>query len=190
MSTLLSDRVLRRTELALIGSDGAIARPSGQTVRFQLTPTAALRRAWIVWLALLACPYILFLVLVWRITASDEVSRDMALAQRWFSASTVYLIVAVPAALFLRSHCFKSYWAGMKVTSRAYLTGSVILWASLELGGILSLIGCLMTHSLLPNLFPALVSFMLFASLWPTGAPMVCSNRGNLEDPEGYAEPR
>ena len=89
-----------------------------------------------------------------------------------------------------RSHLFRPYWAGRTVSPRAYLKGTIILWLSLELGGILSMAGCSITHSLLPNLLPAMAAFILFALLWPAGTPMVCPNRGNLDDPERYVEPR
>jgi len=46
------------------------------------------------------------------------------------------------------------------------------------------------TNSLLPNLLPALVAFMLFLPLWPSGRAMICSQRGNSDDPETYEEPR
>ena len=167
----------------------ARAKTPCRPVRPPLTSASALNYAWTVWLLCLACPYVLFLFVVWYIAGTQADPADMAWWNPWFFASNLYLIVAVPSAIFWRSHVFRSYWAGLTVSPRAYLQGTIIMWVALETGGILSLVGCLITHSLLPNLFPALVSFILFSSLWPTGAPMVAST-GHLEDPEQYAEPR
>jgi hypothetical protein len=63
------------------------------------------------------------------------------------------------------------------------------VWITLEIGGVMGLIGCLLTHSLIPNLLPALVAFMLFTPLWPSGRAMYCHG-GSTDDPEIYEEPR
>jgi hypothetical protein len=69
------------------------------------------------------------------------------------------------------------------------LFGMLAIWAALEFGGIIALLGCFVDHSLLPNLLPALVAFMFFVTLWPSGKSMVRSI-GNEEDAGVYEEPR
>jgi hypothetical protein len=59
----------------------------------------------------------------------------------------------------------------------------------LEFGGIIALLGCIVERLLLPNLLPALVAFMFFVTLWPSGKAMV-SSIGNQEDASVYEEPR
>ena len=73
---------------------------------------------------------------------------------------------------------------------KSYLVGMLGVWATIEIGGLASLIGCLVTRSLLPTLLPALVAFMLFVPLWPSGRSMICSHKGDSDDPETYEEPR
>ena len=63
------------------------------------------------------------------------------------------------------------------------------IWSALEFGGIISLLGCFVEQSLLPNLLPALVAFMFFVTLWPSGKAMV-SSVGNAEDASVYEAPR
>lgn len=191
MSTFLWNRVTPRIEPRRLPSALLLAgaETSCYPARPALTPAIALNYAWKVWLLCLACPYILFLFVVWRIAGTQTDAPDTAWSHRWFLVSSIYLIVAVPSAIFWRSHAFRAYWAGCKVSPRAYLQGTIVMWVALETSGILSLVGCLVTDSLLPNLFPALVSFIIFSSLWPAGAPMV-AHSGHLEDPEQYAEPR
>jgi hypothetical protein len=156
--------------------------------RDALHPEAALRIAWFCWLGFLALPFVLFLYVVWSLMDNNE-PRDLNAANGWFVASMVYLIVVVPLAIFWRSRLFRAYWTGECVSPKSYLIGMISVWLTLEIGGIFSLIGCLVTGSLLPNLLPALVTFMLFTPLWPSGRAMICST-GNTDDPEAYEEPR
>ena len=155
----------------------------------ELTPGLALRVAWVCWLMLLSLPFVVFLYTVWTLTNSGERANKQA-ADVWFIASMVYLIVVVPISIFIRSRAFRDYWTGCCVPPKNYLSGMLTVWITLEIGGIFSLIGCLASNSLLPNLLPALVAFMLFIPLWPSGRAMTSRNRGNTDDPETYEEPR
>ncbi len=67
--------------------------------------------------------------------------------------------------------------------------GMFTVWGTLEIGGLLSLTGCLVSRSLLPTLLPALAAFMMFVVLWPSGRAMINSHGGS-DDPEKYGEPR
>jgi hypothetical protein len=64
------------------------------------------------------------------------------------------------------------------------------VWLTMEVGGLLALTGCLVTQSLLPNLLPALVAFILFIPFWPSGRAMTRPCAEDDDDPENYAEPR
>jgi len=70
----------------------------------------------------------------------------------------VGLVLAAPASFFIRSRIFRDYWKGQRVRPRAYLTGMFTVWGTLEIGGLLSLTGCLVSRSLLPTLLPALAA--------------------------------
>jgi hypothetical protein len=157
-------------------------------VNSHLTAALALRYAWISWLTFLLLPFFLFLYVIVNLT--DETSaRHLASAQVWFVISMAYMAIVVPGAIFWRSQLFKPYWQGQTVSPRQYLKGMFLVWLSLEIGGLLSLTGCLVNHTLLPNLLPALVAFMLFTPLWPSGRAMT-RHIGNEDDPEKYEEPR
>jgi hypothetical protein len=107
----------------------------------------------------------------------------------WFLASSGYLLVVVPASFFLRGRLFKSYWTGHPIAPTKYLYGMLAIWSALEFGGIIALLGCFVDRNLLPNLLPALIAFMFFVTLWPSGRAMVRSV-GNAQDPEVYEQPR
>ncbi len=192
MSMVVWNRIQVRTEAADAPGHAALLRSMDRTpaASTKLMPVAALRLAWWAWSVCMLGPSILFLAMVWHFACTSEQPGDTLLADRWFIFSTAFMVAAVPGALFWRSHLFKPYWDGHRVGPWAWLAGSIILWVSLALAGILSMVGCLISHSLLPNLFPALVAFILYASLWPTGTPMVRASQGNLDDPQLYEEPR
>jgi hypothetical protein len=157
--------------------------------RSELSPRQALRIAWCCWLILLSIPALVFLIVMWRMMDGGVSGLGGAASERWFLATMVYLAIAVPTSFFWRSHVFKAYSAGKSVAPRNYLQGMLTVWLAMEIGGILALVGCLMTGSLLPNLVPAMVAFILFIPFWPSGGAMT-RPVGNEDDAENYEEPR
>jgi hypothetical protein len=157
----------------------------------ELTPRKALNYAWYIWLTLLAIPFIFFIYVAWRVSnEAPSVAIDRPFTNGWFISSVAYMILAVPAAFFIRSRWFKGYWSGDCVAPRNYLIGMSIMWGVTVIGGLWSLVGCLGSRSLLPCFFPALVAFVMFAIHWPNGRAMVSRGRGAADDPETYEEPR
>jgi hypothetical protein len=157
--------------------------------RGELTPRTALRYAWYVWMVLLAIPFLVFLYVAWQV-GDQRRPIDRAFTNGWFLGSVAYMLIAPTIAFFVRSRYFQGYWSGECVSPRNYLIGMCVLWGALVLGGVLSLIGCLGSRSLLPCMFPAMVAFAMFVIHWPSGRAMVCGTRGAADDPETYEEPR
>ena len=156
--------------------------------RSRLTAGQALSLAWASWIILLAIPALLFLAVMWTFIG-DDTHADKLVAERWFLVCMAYLAIAVPAAFFWRSREFKAYWEGKCVSPARYLRGMLTLWLAIEVGGIMALAGCLVSHSLTPNLLPAMVAFMLFTPFWPSGRAMT-HPVGDDDDFEVYEEPR
>ena len=154
-----------------------------------LSPSAALRYAWYWYLSLLFVPFLMFLAVITTLNYKEGTPSHMVLRNWWFVSAIVFQIVAGPIAFWLRSRLFRAYWRGEAVSPRHYLQGMLIVWITFELGGLLSLIGCLASNSLLPCLLPALAAFMFFTPVWPNGKAMVRPT-GNTDDPEIYSEPR
>jgi hypothetical protein len=127
---------------------------------------------------------------LWSGDSGTTETRDLWLANRWFLWTVAYMVVVVPASFFARSRFFRGYWTGNCVAPRNYFRGMLVTWLALEVGGLLSIAGCLMTRSFAPCILPALVAFMMFVALWPAGRAMVCHDRGESDDPEKYEEPR
>jgi hypothetical protein len=160
----------------------------GNQPRSTLSVQTALKLAWLCWAILLAGPFLLLQVLIWYMAAGDP-SRFHANTETWFVAAMAYLVIIVPGLFFWRGHLFKDYWIGRPVAPTKYIFATISVGLALALGGILSLIGCLVTDSFLPNLIPGLLALVLFVLHWPTGRAMVRTT-GNNEDPEVYEEPR
>lgn len=153
-----------------------------------LTVPTALRLAWATYVTFLILPFLLFLCAVWVLMIHESAGLHTA-KPAWFLASSAYLLVVVPASFFLRGRLFKEYWTGHPIQPAKYLFGMTAIWSALEFGGIISLLGCFVDQALLPNLLPALVAFMFFVTLWPSGRAMVRSV-GNEADASIYEQPR
>ena len=154
-----------------------------------LSVRTALRLAWATWIILLLIPFFLFLTVVWTLGGMNDGVRLQTNHSSWFLGASAYLLVVVPLSFFWRGHVFKAYWTGQTIPPLKYLYGMLAMWAALEFGGIFGLLGCLVDRALLPNLLPALVAFMFYVTLWPSGRAMI-KHVGHLEDPARYEEPR
>lgn len=148
----------------------------------------ALKLAWATWVTLLIIPFLVFLAAVWALMNRQAPVVHTG-PQTWFLCACAYLLIVVPVSFFWRGRLFKSYWSGQPIEPIKYLYGMLAMWAALEFGGIISLLGCFVDQSLLPNLLPALMAFMFYVTLWPSGKAMVRSV-GNAEDASVYEEPR
>jgi hypothetical protein len=148
----------------------------------------ALRLAFATWVVLLVIPFFFFLAVLWELGLRETTAIHTG-PHTWFLSACAYLVIVVPAGFFWRDRLFKSYWSGHPIEPMKYLFGNLAMWAALEFGGIISLLGCLVERSLLPNLLPALIAFVFFMRLWPSGKAMVRSV-GQAEDASVYEEPR
>lgn len=168
------------TQITLPGGENASHR--------ELTVKAALKRAWIAWTLLLIGPFLFLQWAIWFINskAPAQLHGD---TQAWFVGAMGYLVLAVPAMFFLRKHLFRDYWLGKPVEPGKYIAATVTAGVALAIGGIISLIGCLVTNELMPNLIPAFLALVLFALHWPTGKAML-KGCGPGVDEAHYEEPR
>lgn len=156
---------------------------------------SALSTAWRVWFAYLLVPFAFFMAVIWKL-ASVNLANTQSMqqasthsSQYWFIATMVYMALAIPGAFFWRSRLFAGYWKGQHVHPKEYLVGMISIWTAIEVGGILALIGCIATGTLLPNLLPAMLAFMLFTPLWPNGHAMT-RPLAKEQDPGEYEDPR
>ncbi|MFP4143804.1 MAG: hypothetical protein ACLFV3_01555 [Phycisphaeraceae bacterium] len=160
------------------------ARQEGQ----EMSETEALRRAWLWWLVFLLTPFVAFIAVIWTLVYTQWPERE-GVANAFFVASLAWMLVAVPGAFLLRGHVFKAYGEGRPVDPRSYVRGMVTIWLAPEIGGLIALAGCLVSHSLMPCLLPAAVAFVLFMPFWPTGHAMT-EPVGDVADDEVYRHPR
>lgn len=145
--------------------------------------------AWITWFVMLTIPFLAFLgVMFHQIYGEGQVAAESTI-RKWFVGSMIFCAVAVPLAFFIQGKVFKGYWKGQPVAPRDYLRGMFVIWLALELSGLVALLGCWMTGTMIPTMLPALVAFMLFVMFWPNGHAMT---RPLVSEHDGadYEEPR
>jgi hypothetical protein len=136
-------------------------------IRSDLSTKAAIRWAWFFWVVLLVLPFLLLQLLVWHLLVTGEIARSNTDSNEWFVAALAYLVLIVPGSFFWRGYLFRDYWLNRPVTPRKYLVATIAVGLALGLGGTISMVGCLVTGSFMPNLIPALVALLLFALHWP-----------------------
>ena len=162
--------------------------PGGHAPRHhELTVKAALKWAWVVWAGLLAAPFLFLQVAIWYIESYGTPNMH-ANTQGWFVGAMAYLALVLPAAFFWRKHFFREYWLGRPVAPRNYIAATVAVGAALAIGGIVSLIGCLVTDAFVPNIIPGFLALVLFLLHWPTGQAMLKSGGHDLDE-QHYEEP-
>jgi len=152
-----------------------------------LTPDEALRRAWLWWVALLLIPFFVFLGVL--LTLDAERPTNAGLANVFTMLSLVWILVTFPGAFALRSYCFRAFWEGRPVESRSYLRGMLTVWGAMEIGGLLALVGCLVSNQLMPCLLPAAAAFVFFTPFWPSGSAME-ETTGAEDDEQIFHYPR
>jgi hypothetical protein len=161
----------------------AHSSPTVETCSIQAT----LRRAWVWWLMLLVIPFVLFLSLLVYLSLGPV--KNPAVGRIFFILSVAWLGIAVPISFFIRARCFRNYWAGGLCKPSDYIRGTLTAWVAIEIGGLISLIGCYYGNSLTPNVLPAVVAFILFTPFWPSGEAMTKA-LGDEDDPEIMRHPR
>jgi hypothetical protein len=150
---------------------------------------SALQTAWRAYVGLMALPLVGLLLLIASYLRAGVPSTTAAGWNGWFLVILAYLAVAVPAALFYRKRVCGSYARGEAVAPRDYLAGMFAVWLALEVGAILSLVGCFVTRSFLPCLAAGGVAFAFYITQWPSGV-MLVGRTGASDDPETYEAPR
>lgn len=154
-----------------------------------LTPQKALKLAWTSWLVLLMPPMILFLAAFYVSAHTDPREPRPESARIGFVWIMLFILVAVPTALFIRGHLFKAYRAGGVVMPLNYLYGMWLIWIPLSIAGVLACVVAIRARTLVPNLIPAGLALAMYALAWPVGSAMVRPS-GSTDDPELYQEPR
>jgi hypothetical protein len=150
---------------------------------------SALQTAWRAYIVLLTVPLVGLLLLIVSYPRAGVPSATADGWNGWFLGTLTYLAVGVPAALFYRKRVCSSYSRGEAVPPRNYLRGMLAVWLALEVGAILSLVGCYMTRSFLPCLATWGVAFVFYITQWPSGV-MLVGRAGASEDPQIYETPR
>jgi hypothetical protein len=155
----------------------------------EMTPSQSLKTAWILWIVLAAMPLPFFIAVLAQQLNSDGQAAANAVVYRWFIGTLIFIALAIPAGFFLQRRFFKDYWNRQPVAPFRYFLGMLSVWVSLNVCGLIALVGCLATRSLLPNLIPAILVFALFFVLWPNGHAM---SRPLISEQDGadYEEPR
>jgi hypothetical protein len=133
-----------------------------------ISATTALRLARLLWFVFLCAPFLAALWVSSRIPV-DRIPISRLAEERWFVAAMLYVVLIAPAAFFWREHIHSHHRPGEIVRPGKYLMGMIGIWLALLSSAILSLAGCVIVESFLPNIIPAFFALMLFLMLWPSG---------------------
>ena len=136
------------------------------------TTIAALQLAWTTWVVLLVLPFVLLPLTLHLMPISNAVDPNPELAERWYDAVMIYLIVVVPLALVFRACMFHSFWRGRAVRPRRYYAGMLLVWSVVLAAGLTAELVCVATATVVPNALPAILSLFVYLMLWPTGRAM------------------
>lgn len=144
---------------------------------------------WAIWIAYLVTPFFVLIGSVVYLMVQDAAVHK-SLGETWFITMMVWIAVGIPLAFYVRSKVyFQNYWQGKTVSARQYFRGMLLVWTVIELAGLLSLVGCIVTGELIPNLIPALIAFVVFITQWPNASAMT-EMSGNKDDASVFQHPR
>jgi hypothetical protein len=97
---------------------------------------------------------------------------DPPLPWTLFIAAAAVLVTAVPVTVFVRKRIFAQGLENGVVKPQDYLRGNIIVWATIEAATLLSLVGCIVSGAIMPNIIPGVFAVVLFVMLWPDGKAM------------------
>ena len=144
---------------------------------------------WAIWITYLITPFLAFFGTVLFLMINESVIHK-GVGEVWFITMMIWVAGGIPLAFFVRSKLyFQNYWKGHTVSPRQYLKGMLLVWTVIELAGLLSIVGCIVTGELVPNLIPALFGFVVFITQWPNASAMT-KTTGNKADSSLFQYPR
>jgi len=155
----------------------------------RLTSEQATQIAWVIWLVMLCLPLVVCLAMLALLFYQAGVVAHEGVGDVFFVICLLWLAIAVPLGFFLRRRYFRPWWSGGTVPPTDYLRGMCAIWVAPEIGGLIALTGCIVSGTVIPNLLPAGIAFLLFAPFWPSGSAMT-SAIGDAEDDTFFREPR
>ncbi|MFW6058757.1 MAG: hypothetical protein ACODAQ_01160 [Phycisphaeraceae bacterium] len=152
-----------------------------QAAQHSWTVQVVLGWAFVIWLAMLLLPLLMFTLILIR--WNPQLSAEMTAGR----TGRLFVVMAVCAVLvsgvsFLHRHLFRAYWRDGVVQPRGYLLASVILWTGIAASSIVALVAAAMDGSLIPNLIIAAMMFMTLTATWPKGRAMVHRRPREEED--------
>ena len=140
----------------------------------QTTPpgtSSVLSRAWMAW-----CAFVAGLVIFGIVTLS-VIEPDEVRVSAWSMLAALWGIVVI-VVLAAKSHVFKSAWERREADPDIYSRGLLTIWAVLQIGGVLGLLACFLSNSLLPGLLIAAVMLSLTLAIRPSAAALRSRPRG------------
>ena len=128
----------------------------------------------IIWAALLMGQVVfLAVVLTLRQNAEEsDAAKTSPISHMLFYTGVFMLIVAVPAAYFLRSTIYRRGGSDRNVTPQAYITGNILFLAICEGVSFVGLIGILLSGTMWPHLAISMVAIAVQSLNFPTGNVM------------------
>ena len=137
-------------------------------------PSITHSHAWLAWFSavLLAAVFLLAAVGVTGLQMTPKRPLAGVLAT---AVATLWLILAVPGAMLLRSHILKRQMAGLAIEGSRYVKGMATVWGATAIGGGLAGLACMIGGGLMPGGVPWLIAIMTLIALSPAQA-RICAD--------------
>jgi hypothetical protein len=135
-------------------------------------PDKALGIMRLIWGALLAGQLIFGAIVVVLIGMDMFDPAEPPLPWVLLITAAAVLVTAVPVALIVRRRIYNQGLEEETVKPQAYMTGNIVVWAAVESVTLLSLVGCIVSASLMPSIIPGVFAVALFLMLRPDGRAM------------------
>jgi len=137
----------------------------------ELERSNAKSRATFAWAWMLAMPLIAFGIIFG--TLRPGVSGTLGgWGLAFLVLSLLWLVLLVPAAIVLRSHCFRAAWRGKPIDAVSYTRGMLTVWMALDGVAILSLASCVASGALVPGILPGALAVLLLVFSGPSDRAM------------------
>jgi hypothetical protein len=154
-----------------------------------LDPMAALKRAWIWYLALFFTPVVLLALFGWARLLDTAPRLDPYHARAGFIASLFWIGFVGAAGFWLQERAFASYYKGIPVSPRDYLRGKLTCWICLLSGALIACILVFLSQALFPHVFAICIVYVFMATQYPNGRAMTHPH-GDKDRAQLYAEPK
>ncbi len=125
-----------------------------------------LTQAYWAWFAFVAALVAFGVIALWEIEGQDSHAGAL------FYLAAAWSVLVVPTMLFIKGHVIRAGWESRPADPATYFKGLMIVWATIEIGAVLALIGCMVSEATLPGGLLAGILLTLLVAMRPAAAAL------------------